>query len=277
MINEVINLKKYYPVLENDYYLTCYCVSNFKEIDLNRKRKTILILPGGGYEMCSDREAEPIALRLLGNDINAFVLKYQCNPVIYPHPLLEVYAAIAYIKSNADKYNVDINKIGVIGFSAGGNLACAASGHFQEEFYWKTLNVDPFMIKIDACLLGYPVITSNKPFFHEGSIKTVTNNNEKLIPYYSGEKIVTQSFPKTFIWHTTFDKAVSVKNTLLLADALATNNVFFELHIYPCGEHGQSLADYSVYNDFYQKEYLELISYNQQWIDNAIHFIKQYM
>ena len=98
MINEKINLKDEFPSLKNDVYLTSYCPDNYFEFCEGRKRKCILILPGGGYVWLSDREAEPVALRFAGNDIAAFVLKYSiAEKIEYPIPFLEVFAALAYL------------------------------------------------------------------------------------------------------------------------------------------------------------------------------------
>ncbi len=277
MIHKQINLKTYYPSLPNDVYLTSYCPDNYLEFSNNRHRKCVLVLPGGGYEFLSDREAEPIALRFAGYDIASFVLKYSIKPNLkYPNPYLEVFAALAYIRKNADFYHIDVNAISVIGFSAGGHLAAASSAfHTQEEFA-KLLNIDVKDMQINGCILGYPVISTT--FGHEGTIKAATNGDPELMEKLSIDKQVTPSFPKTFIWHTTFDSVVSIQNSLALAESLRKNHIFFEMHIYPMLDHGQSLADESVYNDqIMSKENLNLMKHNTQWMENAIHFIKEYI
>ncbi len=277
MITNKINLKEYYPTLENDVYLISYCPENYLEFSNNRHRKCVVILPGGGYEFLSERESEPVALRFAGYDIASFVLKYSIKPKIkYPNPYVEVYAALAYIRKNAELYHVDVNAISVIGFSAGGHLAATCSAFHQEEEFAKLLNIDLQEMKINGCILGYPVISTS--FGHQNTIKNATAGKPELIEKLSVENHVTPAFPKTFIWHTTFDTCVSLKNSLALAESLRQNNIFFEMHIYPMLDHGQSLADESVYNSqIISKEQLQLMNYNTQWVDNAIHFIKEYI
>ena len=276
MIVEKINLKEKFENLEHDVYLTSYCPDNYEEFSVGKKRKCVIVLPGGGYMFTSDREAEPVALRFTGHNIASFVLKYTIAPKIkYPYPYLEVLAAVAYVRRNADKYHIDENSISIIGFSAGGHLAGMSSAFHQKEEFAKVLNVNVEEMKINGCLLGYPVVSTT--IGHTMTIKNATNYEPELMELLSVDKQITPSFPKTFIWHTTFDSCVDVKNSLLLADALSTNKVFYEMHIYPMLEHGQSLADDSVYNDAFPKEDLELMKHNTQWMENAIHFIKKYV
>lgn len=276
MINERVNLKDYYPMLNDDsYILESYCPSNYSEIEINRKRKTIVILPGGAYAYCSDREAEPVALKLLAENINVFVLKYKIAPFKYPHPLIGVYAALAYIRKNADKYNVDSNKIGVMGFSAGGHLAASVSCYYDEDYYANFLHEDKSNLVVNGCFLGYPVILMDE-FTHKETKESITQKDAKLTDYFSIEKHVKNNFPKTFIWHTRFDNAVSVLNSINLAKSLTEKGVLYEMHIYPYGDHGQSVADDCVYG-INNKEYIDNIQYNKQWVNDAIHFIKEYM
>ncbi len=277
MILERINLKDHFPSLENDVYLETYCPSNFNEWSLNEKRKGLLILPGGGYDFLSEREAEPIALRFSGHNIASFVLKYTINPKIkFPFPLIEVYAAICYLRRNKEKYHLFEDKISVLGFSAGGHLAASSSCYHKNEEYAKLLGINIKEMEINGCLLAYPVISTT--FGHERTIENFTAYNPELLKKFSIDKNVTEDFPKTFIWHTTFDTLVNVKNSISLIDALYENKIFFEAHIYPMHDHGQALCDESVFNtQTTDKKALQEMKYNTQWVDNAIHFIKEYI
>ena len=277
MIIDKINLKEEFQNLENDVILTSYCPSSYEEFSSNKKRKCVIVLPGGGYQFLSDREAEPVALRFVGHDITSFVLKYTIAPKIhYPYPYVEVLAAVAYVRKNAARYNIDENAICVIGFSAGGHLAGMSSAFHQKEEFAKLLNVNVEDTKINGCLLGYPVISTT--FGHIQTIKSATQGDPALYELLSVEKQVTENFPKTFIWHTTFDSVVHVKNSLMLADALSANKVLYEMHIYPALDHGQSLSDQSVYREGYlSEEDFRKMKYNTQWVENAIHFIKEYV
>ena len=276
MILERINLKDYFPMLEHDVFLESYCPSNYAEFSTNKERECVIVLPGGGYSFLSDREAEPVALRFAGDNIAAFILRYTIAPIMkYPYPLVEVLAAVAYIRKNKEKYHVKENSISVCGFSAGGHLAASASAYYFEKEFLDFLKLKEDDTKINGCILGYPVITSTKG--HLETIKNATGGDEKLKDKLSIERHVTDKFPKTFIWHTTFDGLVPVEESLVLAKALSEKKVFYEMHIYPMLDHGQSLADDSVYNDAFPKEQLELMKPNREWIRLAIFFIKHYV
>lgn len=277
MIVENIKLKDFYPNLKKNPILTTYCPDNFKEWSLKEKRKCILILPGGGYEFLSDRESEPVALRFVGHNIACFVLKYTIYPELeYPNPIVEAYAALAFIRKNAEKYHIDIDKISVLGFSAGGHLAATIACYHQNREYADYLGINLDEMKVNGCLLSYPVISSE--FGHEGSITKVTQNRQDLKEKLSIDKHITKDFPKTFIWHTTFDTIVPVKNSLVLAEELEKCKVFFELHIYPMLDHGQSLCDRSVYTkETIDDDTILKMKHNTQWVENAIHFVKEYI
>ena len=188
--------------------------------------------------------------------------------------MIEVFAALAYIRNHSDKYHVLVNKLSVLGFSAGGHLAASASCYHKEKEYADYLNIDLNEMEINGCLLSYPVISME--YGHEGTKNNITKNDPQLIKKFDLNKHITRDFPKTYIWHTTFDSDVPVKNSLVLAEKLSENKVFYELHIYPMHNHGQSLADSSVYKNIDDK-FIQEIKYNTQWVDNAIHFIKEYI
>lgn len=276
MIHEVVNLKEHFPMLKHDVMLTSYCPENYLEFSINKKRKVVLVLPGGGYAFLSDREAEPVALRFTGKNIATFVLKYNINEkLVYPAPYIEVFAALAYIRKMAEHYHIDVNKISVCGFSAGGHCAATSSAFCHKQEFADILNVSLDDIKINGCILGYPVISTT--FGHEGTISTATKGDPKLMELLSIDKQITPNFPKTFIWHTTFDACVPLRNSLALAEALEDNKIFFEMHIYPMHDHGQSLSDSSVYNENYSQQFIDEIKHNTQWVDNAIHFVEHYI
>lgn len=276
MIVEEICLNKYYP-LDNNPTLTSFCPSNFDEFSGGRKRKCVLVIPGGAYVFVSEREGEPVALKFAGADIAAFVLRYTIAPNLkYPVPLTEVYAALSYIRRNASHYGVDPDKISVCGFSAGGHLAAISSAFCEKAEFANLLGIDVAEMKINGCILGYPVISNSYP--HEETFDTISGKNPELREKLSVEKCVTPNFPKSFIWHTTFDNCVNVMNSLVLAEALSKNKVFYEMHIYPIGDHGLSISDETVYPEgALSKETLDSIKPNTDWVKDAINFVKNYI
>ena len=274
MLSKKINLKNRFNQLENDVELVSYCIDNSKEIDINKKRKTVIIFPGGGYKSVSFREGEPVALRLVADDINAFVVHYNVGPYEYPYPIIEGFAAIAYVREHAEEYHVDINQICVMGFSAGGHFAACLGAFHNKQEYADMLNVPLSEIKINGVLLGYPVITMTIGTI-AGTRDQLLNNNPELKDYYSIEKQVDEEYPKTFIWTTDTDNCVDPIQTLMFANALKKAHVNFELHYYPIGPHGASLANEGVYGLSWKEEWAKCSSYENNWIDMAINFIKK--
>ena len=217
--------------------LTTYVLDD--PLGKDRKRPAVLVFPGGGYEGCSPREAEPIAMKFCAAGYQAFVLNYSVKPAKYPMALEEASMAVCLIREHAGEWAVDPEKIAVCGFSAGGHLAAnlATCWNHEELARFKGNN------RPDAAILSYPVITSGK-YAHEGSFQNLLEDpaDEKMRQYVSLETQVSQDTPPCFLWHTVADNAVPVENSLLFAAELQKNHIPFELHIYPQGHHGLSLV-----------------------------------
>ena len=244
---EAFRLPEFYPRLKTSVFeatLTAYCPDNSPEIDSERRRPTVIVCPGGGYEFTSDREAEPVALHFVSLGYNAFVLRYSVAPSRYPQALLELAASVAFVRKRAEQYLVKPDAVAVCGFSAGGHLACSLGVFWHEPFISDTLGVGAQEIRPDVMLLGYPVITSGV-YAHRGSFDALLGKDapQELVERFSLEKRVTAGTPPAFIWHTFDDDCVPVENSLLLAQALRAHQVTTELHIFPQGPHGLSLCD----------------------------------
>ena len=118
--------------------LDCYTNMHTEEMGV-RRRRALLICPGGGYDWCSEREAEPVAFRFLGYDFNCFVLRYSCVKKRFPTAALECAAAVRYIRENAERLDIDPDKIIVAGFSAGGHLAGSLANFWNSDILCKPL------------------------------------------------------------------------------------------------------------------------------------------
>ncbi len=212
-------------------------------LDGPKSRGAVLICPGGGYHFTSEREAEPIALQFNAAGFHAFVVYYSVAPRRHPQPLLDVSRAMCIIRENADKWRVHPQKIAACGFSAGGHLAASLGVHWQKPYLQDIPGIQIGLNRPDALILCYPVITSG-PYAHRGSFDNLlgANPSQALLDEMSLERQVTTKTPPAFIWHTFNDDAVPVENSLLFASELRTHGVPFELHIYPEGPHGLSLA-----------------------------------
>ena len=244
---QVIHLKDLYPFLgENgkDPVLSVYAADNLREMKRdNQKHPAILVCPGGGYSMVSAREGEPIALNLLPWGYHVFVLEYSCAPHCFPSQMREVAAAMELIHANADVWHTDVQRIAIMGFSAGGHLACHYTNCYDIE---EVRAVFPDSKPVKACILGYPVITALPGHRHEATFLNLSGHEaiaSEDIENFSLENKVTDKTPPTFLWHTSDDDCVPVSNCLFYAQALAKHNIFFALHVYPFGKHGLSTAD----------------------------------
>lgn len=223
--------------------LDLYTLVKHDNIEL-KQRPAVIICPGGGYEYCSVREAEPVALRYAAYGIPAFVLRYSCVNKLFPTALLELAAAMAYVRSNAEELGVDPEKIMVSGFSAGGHLAASLAVHWNKPFITDTLGGSSDLYKPNGAVLCYPVITSGEKR-HDGSIVNIVGADypAEMMETVSLEKQVSEATPPVFIWHTADDGLVPVENTLMFTAALAEKKIPFACHIFESGVHGLSLCD----------------------------------
>jgi acetyl esterase/lipase len=207
----------------------------------------VLICPGGGYGvLASDHEGFAVARWLNENGIAAYILKYRLPSDLIMKdksvgPLQDAQEAIRIIRRNREHYKINPHKIGVIGFSAGGHLASTLSTHYAEKVYEAK---DTVSARPDFSLLIYPVITFDTSFTHAGSRKNLIGDNpsQATIDHFSNELKINGKTPPAFLVHSSDDKAVPVKNSLVYYENLVKNNVAAEMHIFQKGGHGYGLS-----------------------------------
>ena len=215
----------------------------------NANGMAVLILPGGGYSgVAYDWEGTDYAKWFNSIGIAAFVLKYrmpQSASVItsYKAPIQDAQRAIRYVRAHAGKFNIDKDKVGVIGSSAGGHLASTLAIHDTNYYDFKD-DIDKEKIKPDFQMLIYPVVSMKREVTHMGSRNNLLGKTpeEVLIQQYSNELNVKENTPVTFIIHSGNDKVVPIENSLRLYKALLSKNVNTTMHIFPEGGHGYSLG-----------------------------------
>jgi len=207
----------------------------------------VIIFPGGGYQhLAIDKEGTKVAEWFNSLGIAAFVVKYRLpSDKIMKNKnigtLQDAQEAVRYVRQNAAKYNIDANKIGILGFSAGGHLASTLATHYDEKTYETTSKVSA---RPDFSLLIYPVISMQNDITHKGSQISLLGNNpsRELLDSFSNEKRVTAQTPPTFLVHATDDTTVLPENSINFYLALKNNGVPAELHIYEKGGHGFGLG-----------------------------------
>ncbi len=218
--------------------LRCYIQRPSDEFGPGRTQPGVLIFPGGGYRIVSEREAVPIALRFLARGWSAFILTYSVAPYQFPTALREAAMAMRYLRENAAAFG--ITQVAAMGFSAGAHL-CGTLGTL-----WDAPEVadiaPPALLRPDALGLCYPVAVSWGAT-HEGSFQNLCGSDQALRARLSLDSCVRPDMPPVFLWHTRDDDTVPVRNSLILAQRLEEAGVDFAMHIYRQGAHGLSTAD----------------------------------
>lgn len=206
------------------------------------KRPAILVLPGGGYAMCSDREADPVALAYMRAGYQAFILRYSTGKnKTWPNPLEDYEQAMALIEERAEEWHLDSSRIAAVGFSAGGHL-CACAATIARH-------------KPAAAILGYPAI-----------LKDICDMCQPGMPQ-PNEHVTGETSP-CFLVAARDDRTVDVKNSLMMQLALAENGVPFESRIYSYGGHGFSTAEDWIINN-------SLSPRIPHWVDDSIGWLKE--
>lgn len=219
---------------------------NSLEMPARSQRPCVVVCPGGGYEMVSDREKDPIALAFNAAGYQVFTLTYSVKERARDfQPLIELSRLIMAIRENAGAWSVIPDKIAVIGFSAGGHLAASLGTLWNHPDLRKAMGIAAPDNAPNALILSYPVISAG-PNAHQGSLLRISGGDPERAKFFSLENHVGPHTPPTFLWHTEDDPVVPVENTLLFCNALRQHGISFESHIFAHGQHGLSLCNEEV-------------------------------
>lgn len=243
----------------DDSFLTYYSLEEDNENTTTDI--AILICPGGGYEHISTRESKPVANAFLKRGYKVFILNYSILENAKDlTPLSEIEFAIKHIRTNANRYCIDPNKVVALGFSAGGHLALSSGTLLQPEY------------RPNGLVLCYPVVTATCKT-HLGSLHyfcgTDTPSDEQ-IKQFSLDLHVDANTPPVFVWHTVTDESVPIQNTYNLVEALKHNGINYELHVFPYGEHGLALATHETCENIKENE----VHPASAWVDLTDKWIK---
>lgn len=231
-----------YNLTNENVTLTSYVLDTSDEMKYNNVRPALLLFPGGGYSMCSDREAEPIAMHFLAMGINVFILRYSLKEkAVFPRPLEDADEAMKFITDKAAEFHIDIKKIAVCGFSAGGHLA-AALGTMGK-------------IRPAAMILGYPCITED-----------ICNSPVLSNPVPTLDDKVDDKTPPAYIFAASDDGCVPIKSSLDMASALSKHKIPFEMYITEKGGHGFATGDYVTMQNGGQPELFDWIPMCKRWL-----------
>lgn len=275
MISEVIKLYEG----RNDATLTTYILQDSPQLLAGGRRPAVLICPGGAYLDCSDREAEPVAMKFASMGYHTFVLRYSrygtepdgsktdlfaqtSEPLpkehcLYPTHMREIGKAMLIIHEHAAEWLVDTDKIAVCGFSAGAHNTAMYATYWHEEIIWGFFGEEKEKFRPAAAILGYTLsdyllmkeaVLASSP--QDAAFFALSNTaflgepmpSEERLLEVSPARHVTENTPPTFLWATAADTMVPVQQSLRMAAALADGKIPFEMHIFEEGPHGLSLA-----------------------------------
>jgi len=206
-------------------------------------KTAVIVCPGGGYTyLAAQHEGVDIAKAFNDAGVVAFVLKYRIPKdsfMVHKEivPLMDAERAMELVKQNAAAWNIDTNRIGIMGFSAGGHLASTFATHFNEVVI---ANNNHYNLRPAFAVLGYPVINLFEPLAHKGSRDNLLGKDasEDLLKHFSNDLQVTPQTPPTFLVHAMDDKAVPVENSINFYNALKQNKVAGEMYLFQNGGHG---------------------------------------
>ncbi len=264
---KLIDLNETYDIGVNTP-LKCFLHKATGEMQpFNQCLPAMIVVPGGGYHFCSEREMDPIALQFVTRHFNAFVLTYGVAPEHrHPTPITQLMCAVDYVKTHADELNIDKKRVFVVGFSAGGHLTGTLANFHGDSLKLTGKKLD---CRPTAVIMSYPVVHNHS---HEGSFKNLLGvecvdcaEAEAL----SLEKTVTASNPPTFIWTTAEDTCVDPMATVLYTAELIKNHVMVESHIFPKGWHGSATCDANTN----RADAVEVFEKAKAWVDLATDFV----
>lgn len=233
MITKKIEINK-----GNNVYLNCFLHND------GALRPAVLVCPGGGYMICAPHEGDVIAEKYFEKGYNTFTLYYSLEEkAAFPTPLTQLSCAMKIIRDNAAEFEVNTDKIAVLGFSAGGHLAASLGVHWNLPEVVEKSGCQNGENKPNALILCYPVITTRSWMVSHLPRLIGDRDYDETLKLLDCSENIGEHTPPAFLVHTFIDNTVSVNDSLYFAKAMEENNIPFELHIFPNGKHGLGLGE----------------------------------
>lgn len=228
---------------DTKFKIDTYWLDPIKDFEQTVKKPLAIILPGGAFKFHSDREAQPIAMKFASVGIHSIVFHYQLTEEgksVYPLALQELATLLNWVKNQADKHDVDLSKVMLVGFSAGCHVVADFNALMTSEESRKKVCPDEVQVQPCANILGYPVIDMTIGWPTEDRAMEISPD----IYYWQAQEHLTKNSKPTFIWQTVTDQTVPVMNSIVYAQKMELLNIPYELHLFGSGGHGLSLANY---------------------------------
>ncbi len=260
---------------DRNIYMDAYIPEPHREIHI-KNRRAIIVIPGGGYNMCSGREADPVARKFLGEGFCTFVLYYSLKEkAVEPRQLVDASMAIEHVRKNADIYGIDPDKIIVCGFSAGGHLAASIGTLWNRDYAKTSPDMEEGINRPNGMILCYPVINTVRDMAASrlfGDKKYGDPDTEIGAETSALDAQVKAGVtPPAYIWTTFEDTLVPPENSINFALAMQKEKVPYELHVYNHGWHGLSISTPEVASPTGAGVFEDI----QTWVDEAAAWVRK--
>lgn len=256
---------------DTKFTLDTYFLDPIADFETQVERPLAIICPGGAFRFQSDREAQPIAMQFNAAGMHALVLHYQLvdgDTPVYPLALQEMATTLNWLKSQKENHHIDLNKVVLIGFSAGSQIVANFNSIMLDPEQREKIFTDELTVEPAANILSYPVIdmTLGWPKDEDWAMKISPD-----IYYWQAQEHLTDHGKPTFIWQTVTDQAVPVMNSIIYAQKMDLLGIPYEMHLFGSGSHGLSMATYVTQNPGNEAN---LNSNDAKWWELCLNWLK---
>lgn len=257
---------------DHPFNVTAYWLDQISDFETAVDYPLIIICPGGGFTYHSGREESPIALRFVAEGMHAIVLNYQLitpTETVYPWALQQVAATIDWAKEHAVSHHIDMQRIILAGFSAGGHVTATFNSIATNPELAAKYGLDDYASSFAATILGYPVIDLTAGFPTTETYRNQVTPDQTL---WAAQKTATAAAKPTFVWQTVTDELVPAYNSMAYVKALMKVQVSTEYHLFGAGIHGLALANH-VTEKPHKPKYVNAQA--AQWTTLALHWLQE--